>query len=69
MMERLMQRAEDLVMTAQRRQVAKLAAAVKSMLGSSMVQIEDSNVILGGRGLLKRWLTDPGLRFLSGGLK
>jgi len=30
---------------------------------------EDTRVIVRRRGIIKRWLTDPTLRFLSGGLK
>jgi hypothetical protein len=68
MMERLMSRAQALAGAAQSRQVAKLAAAMQSMLGSK-VQLEGRNVILSGHGLMKRWLTDPALRFLSSGFK
>jgi len=69
MMDGLIRRAGMLAAAAQRRQVRRLAARMAELLGSGAVEIVDAKVVVRGRGLLKRWLSDPGLRFLSGGLK
>jgi hypothetical protein len=69
MMERLTRRVEALAATEQRRRVQLLAARMREMLGSGSVEILDAQVVASGRGLLRRWLIDPGLRFLSSGPK
>ena len=69
MMDGLIRRAEMLAAAAQRRQVRRLAARMAELLGSGAVEIVDAKVVVRGRGLLKRWLSDPDLRFLSGGPK
>ncbi len=69
MMEKLVRRAELLAAAAQRRQVQKLAVRMKAMLGVASVEVVDAEVVISGRGLLRRWLIDPSLRFLSGGLR
>lgn len=68
MMERLMSRGQALAATVQARQVARLAAMMQSMLGSK-AQVEGAKVVVSGRGLLERWLTNAGIRFLSSGFK
>jgi len=69
MMEKLSRRAEMLAAAAQRRQVQRVAARMKELLGSSAVDITDAQVAATGRDLLKRWLIDPSIRFLSSGFK
>ena len=69
MMSGLIRRAELLAAAERRRQVRRLASRMKEMLGSGSVEVVDAAVVATGRGLLKRWLIDPGLRFLSSGLK
>jgi hypothetical protein len=39
------------------------------VLGSASIEVEEARVLVRGRGIVKRWLIDPSLRFLSGGLK
>lgn len=67
MMSRLMQRAEDRAHRRQRSRVSELAKQLKAMLGEAVVEAEDGRVVVRGRGILRRWLTDPRLRFLAGG--
>jgi len=69
MMSGLIRRAERLAAAEQRRQVRRLAALMKDMLGAGSVEADDAAVVATGRGLFKRWLVDPGLRFLSSGLR
>lgn len=69
MMNRMIRRAEMLAGAEQRRQVQRLASRMKAMMGADAVEIVDAKVVVRGRGLIKRWLIDPGLRFLSSGFK
>jgi hypothetical protein len=67
MMERLVRRAEDIGRARLASRVAELSARLRQMLGEGSVQAEDSRILVRGRGLVKRWLSDPSLRFLNGG--
>ena len=69
MMERLVARAEALTRVRQRTKLQALADRLRSLLGEAAVEVEDARVIVRGRGIVKRWLIDPGLRFVAGGLK
>jgi len=69
MMEELMRRVEMLAAAEQKQQAQRLAGRMKEMLGSGSVEVLDTQVVGSGRGLLRRWLIDPSLRFLSSGLK
>lgn len=69
MMERLTRRVEALAAAEQRRQVQMLAGRMKEMISGASVEVFEARVIVAGRGLLKRWLIDPALRFLSTGFK
>ena len=69
MMEALQSRGERLAIDAQRRKVAHVAAQLRAMLGSAAIQVEEARVLVRGRGIIKRWLIDPSLRFLIGGLR
>jgi hypothetical protein len=69
MMSDLLSRGERLALEAQRRKVAEVAAHLRAMLGSSAIEVEEARVLVRGRGIIKRWLIDPSLRFLAGGLR
>jgi hypothetical protein len=69
MMEALLKRAEELARIRQRRAISHVADRLKALLSASLVEVEDIRVIVRGRGIVKRWLIDPALRFLSGDLK
>ena len=69
MMDALLSRGERLATEAQRRKVAELAAQLRAVLGSASVEVEEARVLVRGRGMIKRWLIDPSLRFLAGGVK
>lgn len=65
MMAALLKRGEELVRDAQARRVSDVADRLSAMFGSGAVDVEDARVIVRGRSLIKRWLTDPQLRFLK----
>ena len=69
MMERLMSRGERLALEAQRRQVRRLADRLGGMVAGAAIDARETEVLVRGRGIIKRWLIDPRLRFLSGGAK
>jgi hypothetical protein len=39
------------------------------LFGSGAVDFEETRVLVRGRGMIKRWLIDPGLRFFAGAMK
>ena len=63
MMERLIARAEQIGRAAQARRLQQIAAE----LGASGVKAQSDGdfVTFRGRGLARRWLSDPLLRFVS----
>lgn len=65
----LLARGEALAAEQQRKKLQDVAAQVRAVFGSAAVTVEDGQVVIGGSGLLKRWLSDPAVRFLAGGLK
>ena len=69
MMEKLTARAEQLARNAQELRVQTVAQQLRTLFGSSAVDVEGARVFVGGRGMIRRWLIDPSLRFLGGGLK
>ena len=69
MMDALQSRGERLARAAQQRKVDQVAAQLRGMFGSGAVEAEEARVLVRGRGIIKRWLIDPSLRFLAGGLK
>jgi len=69
MMNKLLERGEEIARDAQRRSAERVAARLRAELGAGSVQVEAASVIASGRGIMKRWLLDPSLRFLGGGLK
>jgi hypothetical protein len=69
MMEQLVARAEALARARQRAKVQVVADKLRSLLGEIAVEVEEARVLVRGRGIVRRWLIDPSLRFLAGGLK
>lgn len=69
MMEKLIDRGEVIARTAQQNKIAGVAQQLGAMFGSAAVQLEEARVLVRGRGIIKRWLVDPSLRFLAGALK
>jgi hypothetical protein len=69
MMEGLVRRVEARVREAQARRIDALAGTIKEVLRLASVETDGAQIIIKGRGVLKAWLADPTLRFLSGGPK
>jgi uncharacterized protein (DUF3084 family) len=69
MIERMIARAEQLAQDAQQRKLQQVATQLRAIFGSAAIEVEEARVLVRGRGIVKRWLIDPSLRFLAGGLK
>jgi hypothetical protein len=69
MMETLLARGEAVGARAQRQLVQRTAQKLRSMFGSGAVIADGTQVRVSGRDVLKRWLVDPAVRFLGGGMK
>lgn len=65
MMRNLMVRGEELARAAQRRKIGEVAAQMAAVFGSGSVEVEEARVLVRGKGMIKRWLIDPKLRFLK----
>ena len=68
MIEKLVRRGEEIAAAAQRRKLGQIAEQLRTLVGNS-VHVEGAQVRVVGRGIISRWLVDPSLRFLGGGLK
>ena len=66
MIDNLQKHGEALARDRQRINVQSVAAELRAMFGSAAVEVEEARVLVRGRGMIKRWLIDPSLRFLSG---
>ena len=69
MMSDLVHRGEALARERQQQRLEAVAQELRSVFGAAAVQVEEAEVLVSGRGLVKRWLLDPSLRFLDGGPK
>lgn len=69
MSAKLMRCAEQIAREKQRQKTQQVAERLKGLLGSAAVEVAEARVLVTGRGLVKRWLIDPSLRFLAGGPK
>jgi hypothetical protein len=69
MMEKLMARAEQIAQQAQQRRIQQIAQELRAIFGSTSIDVQEAQVLVGGKGLIKRWLFDPRLRFLARGQK
>ena len=65
MMRNLARRGEELARGAQRRKIAEVARQMAGLFGSGSVEVEEARVLVRGKGMVKRWLIDPRLRFLK----
>ena len=69
MMEKLVSRGDEIARTAQQQKVGEVARQLRALFGSGAVEVEEARVLVRGKGMIKRWLIDPGLRFLTGGMQ
>ena len=68
MMDKLVERGAAIARDGQEQRVQRAAEQLRSLFGSSAVNVSETQVLVSGRGMIKRWLIDPSVRFL-GGLK
>ena len=66
MMSELLKRGEELAREAQVQRLTQVAGRLKELVRGISIETDEARVIVSGRGLLKRWLIDPQLRFLAG---
>lgn len=69
MMENLLRRGEELAAEGEQRKLQQVAAQLRELFGAAAVQVDETDVLVRGKGMIKRWLLDPSLRFLTGGLR
>ena len=63
MMGALIRRGEEIARRAKRAKVLAVAERLKAVLGEEAVEAEDVRVLVRERGIIRRWLIDPSLRF------
>jgi hypothetical protein len=64
----MLKRGEEIARAAQAKKVSAVAHRLRELLRNASITVDDSRVIVSGRGLLWRFLDDPDLRFLGGTL-
>jgi len=64
MMERMVARGAEIARRAEARQVERVADQMRALLGDAAVSTFETRVMVHGRDILLRWLTEPALRFL-----
>ena len=67
MFSTLMRRGEELARAKQQQKVKAVAEQLRAKFGAGAIEVEEARVLVRGRGIIKRWLLDPSLRFLAGG--
>lgn len=65
MMETLMARGETAAQRARAGRIEAIAQAVAAQVPGVHTDTSTEEIVLTGRGLLRRWLTDPALRFIG----
>lgn len=65
MMTRLMKRGEELARVVRQKRIEEVAQHLRGLLGDGAVAVEEARVLVRGKGMIKRWLIDPRLRFLK----
>jgi hypothetical protein len=69
MFSTLIRRGEELARAAQAREILLFAQHLEELFGEGAVDVEEARLLVRGRGIIKRWLIDPSLRFLAGGFR
>lgn len=65
-METVLKRGEQRARVEQRRLADRVADRWRMQAAGLRVTVDGGDVAIGGRGLVRRWLADPGLRFIGG---
>lgn len=69
MMEKLLSRGTELASQVQQQKLHSVARQLHTIFGNAAVQFDSDQVVISGKGILKRWLTDPAVRFVPGALR
>lgn len=69
MMETLLARGEKIGARAQAQLVQRAAQRLRALFGSAAVRVDEAQVLVSGRGIIRRWLVDPAVRFVAGGMQ
>lgn len=69
MMETLLARGEKIGARAQAQLVQRAAQRLRALFGSAAVRVDGAQVLVSGRGIIRRWLVDPAVRFVAGGMQ
>lgn len=64
-MRELQRRADQLAQAQRRRAIRRIADDLSGKVRGAVVEAAPNEVVLRGKGLLARWLVDPGLRFIA----
>lgn len=64
-MKQLEKRAEELARTRQRIAIDRIEARLREQLNGVHIEVEQFEIRIRGAGLVKRWLTETGLRFVG----
>lgn len=63
MINRFVERAEAVARKRQRRRIERILSAIEDRASGVSAEATASTIVLSGRGLVRRWLSDPSLRF------
>lgn len=65
-MNSLEKRGEAIARAQQKRALDRLEARLREQLNGVLIEVEQFEIRIRGAGLVKRWLSEAGLRFVGG---
>lgn len=69
MLANLQKRGEELARERAQEKLADMAAQLRGQQPEASVALNGAQIVISGRGIAKRWLTSPALRFVTWGLR
>jgi len=66
MMGSFTERAQAIAREAVRKRVQEVADRLRPLFGEGAIEVGEGRISVRGRGLVRRWLVDPQLRFFRG---
>lgn len=69
MLANLQKRGEELARERAQEKLADMAAQLRGQQPEASVASNGAQIVISGRGIAKRWLTNPALRLLTWGLR
>jgi hypothetical protein len=64
-MTKLQKRGEAIARARQKLAIDRVEARLREQIAAVQIEVEQFEIRIRGAGLVKRWLTDSGLRFIS----